>query len=73
VNMAPSEVLLEDFLRDADALGLRNTNLLSLLRQASPGAFLSDDYHLSARGHDAIASELESLILASPKRISHAR
>lgn len=54
-DLSATEALLDDFVTDARGLGLTAVNLLPPLRAASPGAFLPDDYHLSPRGHRAIA------------------
>jgi hypothetical protein len=50
--------LLTEFIEDARRLGVRTLNLEPVLRGVSPGAFLDDDYHLSPRGHAAIAAAL---------------
>jgi len=52
-----------------DLVDLRPT-----LTAASPGAFLSDDYHLSAAGHAAVATALrERLALRTDTRLEPAR
>ena len=61
-EMAASEALLEDFIADANSLGVPAANLLPGLRAAEPGAFLPDDYHLSGRGHSVVAALIASLI-----------
>lgn len=65
-DMRASEVLLEDFVTDARALGLTAVNLLPVLRAAEPGAFLPDDYHLSPQGHRAVAQALSDVLLRRP-------
>jgi len=57
-NLAGAHALLTDLLTDSARLGVPALNTNPALRAASPGAFLDDDYHLSARGHDAIAAAL---------------
>lgn len=61
-DLASTEVLLRDLDTDARALGLRSIDLTQTLRAASPGAFLDDDYHMSAQGHAAIASAIAGLL-----------
>lgn len=46
----------------ADAGDLPQVDLASALRKASPGAFLADDPHLSARGHLVVADALLPLL-----------
>ena len=58
-NLRATEVLARDFLADAEEHGIDTLDLLPVLRAASPGAFLADDYHLSPTGHRAIATALE--------------
>jgi hypothetical protein len=57
-DLSATEALLGDFVADARDLGLTAVDLLPVLRRAEPGAFLSDDYHLSPRGHGAVALAL---------------
>ncbi len=66
VDLAPTEVLLEDFVDETEAVGVEAVNLLSALRGASPGAFLPDDYHLSPRGHAAIARAVAEKLSPHP-------
>jgi hypothetical protein len=57
-DMTATEALQQQFLDEARALGLQGVDLLPPLRDAEPGAFLDDDYHLSPRGHQACARAL---------------
>jgi hypothetical protein len=61
-NMTATEALLEDFIADAQTLGLPALNLLPALRAAGPGVFLADDYHLSSAGHAVVAREIAALL-----------
>ncbi len=61
-DLGATEILLEDFTADARTLGVPAINLLSPLRAAEPGAFLRDDYHLSARGHHVAAVAIAALL-----------
>ncbi len=58
IDLSSTESLLEDFIADADEEGIPAINLLAPLREASPGAFLPDDYHLSPKGHGAVAASI---------------
>lgn len=62
-DLSPTLVLLEDLVADARALGVDAIDLTGALRAASPGAFLPDDYHLSPRGHAAVAHALAPLVV----------
>ncbi|MCB9788522.1 MAG: hypothetical protein H6744_17710 [Deltaproteobacteria bacterium] len=61
-DLAPTEVLLDHLLSDARRADVPALDLRPVLRAASPGAFLPDDYHLSPAGHAAVASALAPLI-----------
>ena len=50
-------------MKDAADLGVVAIDLLSPLQQASPGAFLPDDYHLSDKGHRAVARAIYPLVV----------
>lgn len=64
-DLSATEALLRDLAADAGARGIPAVDLLPVLRAAEPGAFLPDDYHLSARGHAAIAAAVAAK-LSSP-------
>jgi hypothetical protein len=64
-DLSDTEPLLEDFLEGARALGAGTVNLLPVLRRAQPGAFLDDDYHLSPRGHRAVAEAMAGAMRGS--------
>ncbi len=64
-DLAATEALLDDFVADARDAGLAAVNLLPSLRAAEPGAFLPDDYHLSPRGHAAVAAAIASAITSA--------
>jgi hypothetical protein len=54
--------ILDDFVADAREAGIPAVNLIDALSACSPGAFLPDDYHLSPRGHRAVAQALAPLL-----------
>ena len=58
VDLRPTEALLDLFVGEARHHGVRTVDLRAPLLAASPGAFLPDDYHLSPRGHSAVAGAL---------------
>lgn len=62
VDLSETEALLDDFVADARALGVRATNLFAPLRDAGPGVFLDDDYHLSPAGHRVVADAIAPLL-----------
>ncbi len=62
VDLVPTEALIAAFLADARGHGWPTLDLLPVLRQASPGAFQADDYHLSPAGHEAFARALSPLV-----------
>jgi hypothetical protein len=61
-DLSDTERLAVDLVADARDAGILAVDLLPALRAASPGAFLSDDYHLSARGHRAVADVLTEVL-----------
>jgi lysophospholipase L1-like esterase len=69
-DLSHTEALLSDLGEDARALGLRSINLTQTLRDSSPGAFLDDDYHMSAKGHAAIAQAIAAVILDAQEQRS---
>jgi len=67
-DMEPSLALLGDLLTSVEALevGARGLDATKALREAGPGAFLSGDIHMTAKGHAALADALAlTLTLAS--------
>ncbi|WP_434418603.1 alginate O-acetyltransferase AlgX-related protein [Nannocystis pusilla] len=68
-DMRPSQILLTDLVADAEALRIRSVDATAALRAAQPGAFLEGDFHLTARGHAAVAEALaERLARPLPPR-----
>ena len=61
-DLRATEVLAEDFLADAEGMGIATVDLMPVLRTASPGAFLTDDYHLGPAGHGAVARAFREAI-----------
>jgi SGNH hydrolase-like domain, acetyltransferase AlgX len=71
IDMRATEELAAGALADARRLGIAAVDLLPVLREASPGAFLPDDPHLSARGHAAVARALVAPITGrAPDRVT---
>lgn len=66
VNLRPTDQLLDIYLGEARHHGVRAVDLRGPLLAASPGAFLPDDYHLSPKGHAAIAAALARALVDSP-------
>jgi hypothetical protein len=64
-SLEAARPLLDDFVADAREAGIPAVDLLDALAEASPGAFLPDDYHLSPKGHRAVARALAPLLEAS--------
>lgn len=64
-DLRPTEVLLDHLLSDAARHHIPAVDLRPPLRTVSPGAFLADDYHLSATGHAAVAAALAPVIVAT--------
>jgi hypothetical protein len=73
VDLRATEVLLDLFLGEARHHGVRAVDLRGPLLAASPGAFLPDDYHLSAQGHDAIARALAPVVSAPARNAGAAQ
>ena len=63
-DLSRLSVLGTALLEDLEPLGVTGIDLLPALEAASPGAFLDDDPHLSARGHAAVAEQLISALHA---------
>jgi len=61
-DVAPTHRLVDQLMADARDLGLPAIDLLPALREASPGAFQVDDYHLSPVGHLAFARALAPIV-----------
>jgi len=66
LDMSESRVLLEDLVRDANALGVTALDATDALRAAEPGAFLDKDIHMSAKGHAALARALAATLREPP-------
>lgn len=61
-DLRATEVLANEFLAAAEENGVTAVDLMPALRAASPGAFLTDDYHLSPAGHRAVAEVLREAL-----------
>ena len=63
-DLKDSQILLDDLVADASALGLRAVDVTPALRAAEPGAFLDHDIHMTPRGHAAFAESLAATLAA---------
>lgn len=59
VSMAGTEILNDDVVSSARALGIKVVTPLAELRAAEPGAFLNRDLHLTEKGNRAVAGVIE--------------
>lgn len=68
--MEATEELLAEVVEAAEGSGARGVNPLARLRQASPGAFLPADLHLTPRGQAAVAEAIVERLgrPAAPRR-----
>jgi hypothetical protein len=66
LDMAATKVLVEEVVRDADAVGAIGVDVTEALRAAEPGAFLDRDLHMTAKGHDAVAAALVPVLDVLP-------
>ena len=60
----PVHVVAEDLLATAKALAIPTVDVTPPLREVSPGAFVSRDWHFSPNGHDVIANALHQTLIA---------
>lgn len=67
-DLRATEALADEFLEDAEEHGIATVDLMPALRAASPGAFLTDDYHLSPAGHRAVATSLAAAVQTTRRR-----
>jgi hypothetical protein len=58
--------LLTDLARDSEAMGVRAVDPTAALGAAEPGAFLDRDFHLSPKGHEALATAIAASITGPP-------
>ena len=66
-DMSATQVLTEEVLADADAAGAIGVDVTRALSAAEPGAFLDRDLHMSARGHEAVATVLAGRLDELPR------
>ena len=66
VDMSPSEILIDDVLDAATALGAIPVDPRKSLRDAEPGAFLYGDIHMTPKGHRALAEAVLAAMQAPP-------
>lgn len=62
VSMAGTEILNDDVVSTARALGIKVVTPLAELRAAEPGAFLNRDLHLTEKGNRAVASVIKQAL-----------
>lgn len=68
-DMEPSLALLADLTASARAEGARALDATAALRDASPGAFLNGDIHMTAKGHAALAVALAETLASPPSLV----
>jgi len=66
IDLAPSKIILDDIVAVADDLGVSSIDLTTALAHAEPGAFLDRDIHMSAKGHEAVAGALATMLASKP-------
>lgn len=66
LDMTATRVLIDEVLRDAEAVGAVGVDVSAALAAAEPGAFLQRDLHMTAKGHDAVARALVPVLDAVP-------
>lgn len=57
-DMGPTKVLLDDIVASAEALGAKGLDATPALTAAEPGAFLHGDFHMTPKGHGALAQAI---------------
>lgn len=68
LDLAGTEVLIQDLTEGTRALGASALDATEALRAAEPGAFVNGDPHLSPKGHAAVAKALAAVIREAPPR-----
>ena len=59
----PLDIVAEDLLATAEALGVPTVDVTPLLRAMPQGAFISEDWHLTPEGHDVVARALHQTLI----------
>ncbi len=67
VDLSVTQVLLDDIVSRAEAIGALALDPTEALRKAEPGAFLDGDLHLTPKGHRAFAEALHTALDSKPK------
>ncbi len=57
-DLSVTQVLLDDIVSRAEAIGALAVDPTEALRKAEPGAFLDGDLHLTPKGHQALAAAI---------------
>jgi hypothetical protein len=66
IDTSATHVLVEDLTRASEEIGASALDVTPALAAAEPGAFLNHDLHMSARGHQALATALAAKIAEPP-------
>lgn len=67
-DMAPTQVLLDTIVFEAEAAGVEGLDAIGALRAAEPGAFMYGDLHMSAQGHAALGKRIAEVLRALPPK-----
>lgn len=62
IDLSLTQVLLDDIVLRAEAVGARGLDPTAALRAAEPGAFLDGDLHLTPKGHRALAEAIHAAL-----------
>ena len=73
VAMEGTQVLAQELVAAAAAIGVSALDATAPLAAAEPGAFLNRDIHMTAKGHAAVAAALATVITAPPPVILRVR
>lgn len=66
-DLSVTQVLLDDIVSRAEAVGALAVDPTEALRKAEPGAFLDGDLHLTPKGHQALAAVIHAALDTPPK------
>jgi len=66
VDLGPAAVLMTDLLEAAEAMGVTALDATPALREAGEAAFLPREFHLTPKGHKALANAVAGAIEARP-------
>lgn len=65
-DMAGTELLAEDIVATATAMGVTALDATKALAATEPGAFLKRDIHMTPKGHQAVADALAEALASAP-------